>query len=239
MTDPFRAVPAGVPGRRLLPCGDEAVLVECADLADARAVLAALERTGPAPAGGGPVAEVVPGARTLLLRLRTGIDDPAVAALTARLLTAPATPDDAGGPGRGAAPTAVGAPVEIPVRYDGEDLAAVAALLGVDPAEVVRRHTGTVWTVAFGGFAPGFGYLVPQTSGGHLTVPRRDSPRTAVPAGAVGLAGSYSGVYPRSGPGGWQLIGRTDLVLFDPDADPPALLRPGARVRFTDLGAAR
>jgi biotin-dependent carboxylase-like uncharacterized protein len=120
--------------------------------------------------------------------------------------------------------------VEIPVSYDGPDLALVADLTGLSPADVVAAHTGTPWTVAFGGFAPGFAYLV----GGdpRLTVPRKTTPRTRVPAGAVGLAGEFSGIYPTSSPGGWQLLGRTDVVLFDPDADPPALLTPGTRVRF-------
>ena len=97
-------------------------------------------------------------------------------------------------------------------------------------ADVVAAHTGTSWRIAFGGFAPGFAYL----TGGdpRLQVPRRDEPRTTVPAGAVGLAGEYSGVYPRPSPGGWQLIGRTDAVLWDAERDPPALLMPGGTVRF-------
>ena len=95
-------------------------------------------------------------------------------------------------------------------------------------------HTSSEWRVAFGGFAPGFGYLV--TDHDRLHVPRRDSARTAVPAGAVGLAGEYTGVYPRESPGGWQLIGTTDAPMWDLDREPPALLRPGARVRFVDGG---
>ena len=99
----------------------------------------------------------------------------------------------------------------------------------------MAAHTGPPWRVAFGGFAPGFAYLI----GGdpRLRVPRRDRPRPSVPAGAVGLAGEFSGVYPRSSPGGWQLIGTTEAVLWDVDRDPPALLRPGATVRFVDAGA--
>jgi KipI family sensor histidine kinase inhibitor len=121
-------------------------------------------------------------------------------------------------------------PVEIAVVYDGPDLAEVARLTGLDEEAVVAAHTGTPWRIAFGGFAPGFAYL----TGGdpRLAVPRRDEPRTTVPAGAVGLAGEYSGVYPRPSPGGWQLIGRTDAVLWDADRDPPALLTPGGTVRF-------
>jgi KipI family sensor histidine kinase inhibitor len=128
-----------------------------------------------------------------------------------------------------------GEPVEVPVTYDGEDLADVATALGCDVAEVVRRHTAEQWTVAFCGFAPGFGYL--SGASGAWDVPRRPSPRTRVPAGSVALAGEFSGVYPRESPGGWQLIGRTELAVFDLQRDPPALLLPGTPVRFVDVGA--
>ena len=126
--------------------------------------------------------------------------------------------------------------VEIAVRYDGPDLDDVAHHTGLTPAEVVAAHTGTPWRVAFGGFAPGFAYLV----GGdpRLRVPRRDRPRASVPAGAVGLAGEFSGVYPRTSPGGWQLVGTTEAVLWDADRHPPALLGPGATVRFVDVEGA-
>ncbi len=106
----------------------------------------------------------------------------------------------------------------------------MAARTGLTEAEVVAAHTGQTWTVAFCGFAPGFGYLVGVDD--RLRVPRRAQPRTSVPAGAVGLADAFAGIYPRSGPGGWQLLGRTEAVLWDLDRDPPALLRPGVRVRF-------
>jgi KipI family sensor histidine kinase inhibitor len=118
------------------------------------------------------------------------------------------------------------------VHYDGEDLEELAGLLHLAPDELVHRHTGTEWTVAFGGFAPGFGYLTQP--GGQWDVPRRSTPRTRVPAGSVALAGEFSGVYPRESPGGWQLIGRTDVAVFDLDRDPAALLRPGVRIRFVD-----
>ncbi len=117
------------------------------------------------------------------------------------------------------------------MTYDGPDLGDVARLTGLREGEVVAAHTGTEWRVAFGGFAPGFAYLM----GGdpRLWVPRRESPRTRVPVGAVGLAGEFSGIYPRESPGGWQLIGRTELPMWDLDRDPPALLAAGTTVRFT------
>lgn len=126
--------------------------------------------------------------------------------------------------------------VTIPVAYDGPDLAEVASLTGLSEQEVVEAHTGTPWRVGFGGFAPGFAYLVDGDP--RLDVARRGEPRTKVPPGAVGLAGTFSGVYPRSSPGGWQLIGRTDVVLWDEQRDPPALLRPGWSVRFEAVDAA-
>ena len=118
------------------------------------------------------------------------------------------------------------------MTYDGEDLAEVGRLTGLGERGVVEAHTGQTWTVAFAGFSPGFGYLIGQDD--RLHVPRRDNPRTKVPAGSVGLAGEFSGVYPRESPGGWQLLGRTDLAMWDLDRDPPALLHPGVRVRFVE-----
>jgi hypothetical protein len=127
-------------------------------------------------------------------------------------------------------PSTAAAHVELDCVYDGPDLADVAELWGTSVDGVIARHTGTEFRVAFCGFSPGFGYLTGLPA--ELAVPRRDSPRPRVPAGAVGLAGEYSGVYPSPSPGGWRLIGRTDRVLFDPDASPPALLTPGTRVTF-------
>jgi KipI family sensor histidine kinase inhibitor len=118
--------------------------------------------------------------------------------------------------------------VEIPTVYDGEDLGLVAEHWSVSEDEVVARHLGTEFTVAFCGFVPGFGYL----TGLPWSVPRLPAPRPRVPAGSVALAGAYTGVYPSASPGGWLLIGRTSIRLFDVDADPPALLAPGTRVRF-------
>jgi biotin-dependent carboxylase-like uncharacterized protein len=119
--------------------------------------------------------------------------------------------------------------------YDGADLVEIGALTALDPDEVVRRHAASTYAVAFTGFAPGFAYL----TGGDpaLVVPRRSSPRPVIPAGSVGLAGEFSGVYPRSSPGGWQLLGRTSVPMWDETRADPALLRPGMRVRFVPVAA--
>ena len=120
--------------------------------------------------------------------------------------------------------------MELPVVYDGADLEDIASRWGTDVDGVVARHTGTAFVSAFCGFAPGFAYLAGLA--GEYAVPRLDSPRTRVPAGAVGLAGPWCGVYPSESPGGWRLLGRTDARLWDPDRSRPALLAPGTRVRF-------
>jgi KipI family sensor histidine kinase inhibitor len=126
------------------------------------------------------------------------------------------------------------ADVEIDVVYDGADLEEVARLTGLSQDDVVAAHTAAPLRVGFSGFAPGFAYLIGGDE--RLNVPRRAEPRTRVPAGSVGLAGEFSGVYPRESPGGWQLIGHTDAVLWDVDRDPPALLTPGSWVRFRAVG---
>ena len=204
---------------RLLPCGDRAILVELSDAAQRRRLDATLRRR---PLEGS--VEHVPGARTVLVVARGPEALPQIAAaLLDLVLDEDAAPEGAGGE------------VVVEVRYDGPDLDDVAAHLGIAPSEVVARHTGQRWTVEFAGFAPGFVYL--GGSAGGLEVPRRASPRTRIPAGAVGLAGPYSGVYPRPSPGGWQIIGRTAVPLWDPAREPPALLAPGQRVRFVEVPA--
>jgi KipI family sensor histidine kinase inhibitor len=119
--------------------------------------------------------------------------------------------------------------VTIPVSWDGEDLDALAQRWLEDPARVLTKFE---FTVAFCGFAPGFGYLTGLPERFH--VPRLSTPRAKVPAGAVAVAGPYAGVYPRNSPGGWRLLGHTEITLFDPGSDEPALLTPGTRVRFTN-----
>lgn len=120
--------------------------------------------------------------------------------------------------------------VVIAVKYDGPDLDLVAAATGSTPEEVVLAHSGASYRVAFCGFAPGFGYLTGLPDRLHL--PRRATPRTNVPAGSVAIAAGYAAVYPAASPGGWHLLGTTEIILFDPDRDPPALLVPGTPVRF-------
>ncbi|GAA3757607.1 KipI family sensor histidine kinase inhibitor [Spinactinospora alkalitolerans] len=199
----------------ILNCADSGVLVEVADLGEVLALQAALA-DDPPPG----VVDVVPAARTVLLRMRPGAGNvDTVAAAVRGLRLRPGQRADAG-------------EAEIPVAYDGADLADVAGLTGMSEREVVAAHTGAAWTVAFCGFAPGFGYMVSDDP--RLHVPRRKEARTRVPAGAVGLAGEFSGVYPRRSPGGWQLIGRTDTAIWDLERDPPGLLRPGVRVRFVE-----
>lgn len=192
---------------RLRPAGERAVLAEVDDLPTVHA-LAAAARGLPG------VVDVVPGYRTVLVTV-SGDVGPVRAALP----SVPLRPADA-----------VGRLVEVPVVYDGPDLDDVARLTGLSRDDVVARHAAPVYVVAFLGFAPGFPYLVGLDPALH--VPRRATPRTSVPAGAVGLAGDQTGVYPHATPGGWQLVGRTDVVLFDADRDPPSLLAPGDRLRF-------
>ncbi|SPF01096.1 5-oxoprolinase subunit B family protein [Streptomyces sp. MA5143a] len=201
---------------RALPVGDRALLIEVDSGQEAEALHAELLRRR--ATGELTVEELVPAARTVLL---DGLDAPS--RLAERLVSWEVPP----------VPPRTQDVVEIPVRYDGPDLAEVAAHWGVDEAEVARVHAAAEFRVAFCGFAPGFGYL----TGLPREVPRRATPRTAVPAGSVALAGPYTGVYPRSSPGGWQLIGTTDLVLWDPARVPAALLTPGTRVRFTPVAA--
>ncbi|CAN7163171.1 5-oxoprolinase/urea amidolyase family protein [Rhizobacter sp. LjRoot28] len=204
---------------RFLPASLDALLVELDDLPQTMALLASF-RAHPLPG----VTELVPAARTMLIRYEPSLLTPAaiVENVSHRTLVFEAAQD---------APL-----VEIEVDYRGEDLPAVAALLGISPREVVERHGAALYTVAFNGFAPGFSYLSAQAG---LDVPRRRSPRVRVPAGSVALAGEFSAVYPKESPGGWQLIGTTTASMWDMGRDVPALLQPGYRVRFIDAARRR
>lgn len=194
------------------PAGTRALLVELSSL---QAVLALAARLAESPLPG--QLDVLSAAATVLVKF----DSPNAAHAAPAVIQALDL---------GTAPAGTGRLVEIDVHYDGADLAEVAALTGLSPEAVVAAHTGQTWRAAFGGFAPGFAYLLGETSALH--VPRRNTPRTCVPSGAVALAGDYSAVYPRQSPGGWQLIGHTDAVLWSLDRSDPALIRPRDRVRF-------
>ena len=200
---------------RLLPCAGSGLLVELDDLDAVLALYAELVED--LPEG---VVDLIPAARTLLMRIDPARTDPGRVARAVR----------AAQPRSGHRPDA--GRLEIPVTYDGEDLAEVGRLTGLGEQGVVEAHTAQEWTVAFCGFAPGFGYLVGTDD--RLTVPRRDNPRTRVPARSVALAGEFTGIYPRESPGGWQLIGHTSVQPWDLERDPPALLVPGLRVTFVE-----
>ena len=197
---------------RMLLAGERAVLVEVDDLSTVHRLADAV-RSAQLPG----VVDVVPAYCTVLVSTSTPHD---LAALRDAL---PALPLRPAGEARGAL-------VEVPVVYDGADLDEVCRLTGLSRADVVARHTAPDYVVAFLGFTPGFPYLVGLEPSLH--VPRRATPRTSVPAGSVGLAGDQTGIYPRASPGGWQIVGRTEVVLFNAARTPPALLAPGDRLRF-------
>ncbi|OMH32383.1 5-oxoprolinase/urea amidolyase family protein [Tersicoccus sp. Bi-70] len=223
---------------RVLPDGDRALLVELADNAAVLRLRARLQARRP-----DAVVDLVPAARTLLVIVATPADLPGARTWLAGVLGSAGPEVDV------SATTDAGREISVPVRYDGPDLADVAAELGVDVDEVIARHTGTVWRVGFMGFAPGFGYLLPadaagspdaeSASGGHgLTVRRLPTPRTRVRPGSVALADGFSAVYPAASPGGWRLIGSTDHPMWDAGAQPPAAVGPGDTVRFVVAAAA-
>ncbi|HEX7934661.1 MAG TPA: 5-oxoprolinase subunit PxpB [Paraburkholderia sp.] len=210
---------------KIFPLGDAALVCEApppARLDCQRRVWAAAEVARDWP----HVLEVVPGMNNLTL-----VFDPLEAdrdALAIRLRETWNAVGEVPGAGR---------EVAIPVQYGGEfgpDLAEVANHTGLSMREVVERHSSGDYVVFFLGFQPGFAYMGGLDEALHT--PRRASPRLEVPAGSVGIGGEQTGIYPAASPGGWQLIGRTDLPLFDPARRPPTLLQPGDRVRFTVAG---
>ena len=196
------------------PFGEAALLVELGSPERAQALAASLR--GDPPDG---MVEAVPGLASLLVELDPlRADADRLSSLIERHLQAlqPLPP--------------TGRLHTIPVTYDGTDLAEVAALTGLTPSDVVARHASTELRVLCCGFAPGFAYLGDLPP--ELQVQRLATPRVRTPAGSVAIAGSMSGIYPADLPGGWRVIGRTEVALFDPKTDPPALLVPGDRVRF-------
>ena len=192
---------------RVLQAGPRAVLIEVDSTADALSLAAHLRAARAAD-------EIVPGAASVLC---DGLDGP----------------PDLSGWRPGAEPTR-GATVDLDVRWDGADLDWLAGRWGLDVDAAVARIEAVRFTSAFCGFAPGFAYLSGLPAA--LAVPRLDTPRTRVPAGAVGLAGAWCGVYPSASPGGWRLLGTTTAILWDASRDDPALLSPGTRVRLRGVG---
>ena len=195
--------------------GDTAFLVDLGSLEAAMALRAELENDPPAG-----VADIVAAATTVMVVAESPrFVDRLIGHVTSL------DPD--------ASPGVNGRRIDVPVYYEGDDLVSLSEMLGQTPESLIMWHSSATWIAAFTGFAPGFVYLV---SDAGPSIPRRQSPRTAVPAGSVGLADAYSAVYPRSSPGGWQLIGRTDVVLFDEAMTDPALIHPGDQVRFSRVG---
>jgi KipI family sensor histidine kinase inhibitor len=199
----------------ILRYGERALLLEVGShlVADYVAALEHLELS--------EITGIVPAAQTILVQLRSASD---VGSIQYRL--ADLQPIDVGDIDVGE--------VRIDVDYDGPDLAWVAEQTGLSPDDVVALHSAAIYRVQFCGFSPGYGYLSGLDP--LLQLPRRDSPRTSVPAGSVAIADAYSCVYPSSSPGGWHILGSTDAVLFDPDrfdiGESPALFQPGLTVRF-------
>lgn len=209
---------------RILPYGDRALLVECGDAQEVARYDAALRAQRP-----DGIIDIVPAAQTVLV-----VVDPqalGVRALNGLLTRLQLSPVAAAAPG-GTVDTTV---VTIDVRYDGLDLGAVASLCGLSERDLIRLHAGALYRSAFCGFAPGFAYLTGLDP--RLAVPRLASPRPRVPAGSVAIAAGYTGIYPRDMPGGWNLLGRTDAVLWDLTRSEPALLSPGTLVRFRAIDA--
>ncbi|KAA0086488.1 allophanate hydrolase [Mycolicibacterium sp. P9-64] len=216
-------VTSGTGSVRVLDYGDQGLLLEFDSTAE---VLAWNDALREADLLG--VLDIVPASRTVLLKLAgPRYQEPTRLRLSKLRIEQVAVDDDT-------APIDQRADVEINVAYDGADLEEVARLSGLTPDEVVAAHTAAPMRVGFGGFAPGFAYLVGGDE--RLNVPRRADPRTRVPAGSVAIAGEFSSVYPRESPGGWQLIGHTDAAMWDIDRDPPALLAPGMWVQFRAIG---
>jgi KipI family sensor histidine kinase inhibitor len=197
--------------------GSNAALLELADNASVHAAARSVRKQY-----GDQLLEIVPGHETLLLVWSDGCDVSDISELALDRASSEISDDGASRPH----------PVTVPVQYDGADLRLAADALAITPEEVIRRHVAAEYTVAFVGFSPGFPYLLADEPSQLLKLPRLDTPRTEVPAGSVAVAAGYCGIYPRASPGGWNLLGRTEVVLFDPERERPALLEPGMRVRF-------
>ncbi|AFL50367.1 KipI family sensor histidine kinase inhibitor [Sinorhizobium fredii] len=201
---------------RFLPAGADALLVELDDLETTLTLLDRLLAAGPEE-----VKELVPAARTVMIRFDPlATNRPAIEEFVARIDLSMRSARQ-------------GETFDIPVTYDGEDLGDVAELLGWSVEELIRRHTEATYTVAFTGFAPGFAYMTCDDPA--FDVPRRKAPRVRIPAGSVAIAGKFGGIYPTDSPGGWQLLGKTPVRMWDTARPRAALLAPGDRVRFRDM----
>ena len=215
---------------RLFSAGDSAIVVEFEERIDAAVNARAIRLAGAVQAAGiGGVRDVVPTYRSVAVFF-----DPLRADY--RMLVE-WLEREAGRPAKG--PADVPAPVSVPVCYDAEcgpDLAAVAAFARMSPDEVVAVHVDATYRVFMLGFVPGFTYM--GVLDARIAMPRRSTPRVRVPRGSVGIAGAQTGIYPMETPGGWQLIGRTPLVPFDPDRPVPFLFQPGDAVRFVPIDRA-
>ena len=215
VTDISTDLATGLVGNTVVDYGDRALMVQCGSTAE---VLAWADELRATPLPG--VIDIVPAARTVLVKLAGPRNQGVIRQRLRKMRISPAE----------SAPADRSADVVIDVVYDGPDLAVVAGHTGLTTAQVINAHTSTLWRVGFSGFAPGFAYLVDGDP--RLRVPRRSEPRTSVPAGSVALAGEFSAIYPRQSPGGWQLIGHTDAVLWDLERPNPALLTQGMWVQF-------
>jgi KipI family sensor histidine kinase inhibitor len=205
------------------PLGDRALTIRLGDSMDR--ALAALARGVAARLRAIPgVEEAVPGYATVTAFYNPAATSYASLASVLAPMVSPTAPE-----------ASTHAEHVIPVRYDGPDLDEVARRTGLTPSQVVERHAAGAYTVYLIGFVPGFAYLGDLDPA--LELPRRDQPRTRVPAGSVAIAGRQTAVYPLDTPGGWHLIGHTDTSMFDPTADPPAKLAAGDRVRFVPTTA--
>lgn len=215
------------PGARVLRYGPDAVLVEVGTLDEVRALDGAIRRARADDDALAAIVDQVPAARSVLVRVGRRGDVEKLARRIERLVREPLEADDA-------RPHDEAGVVELPVSYDGPDLDDVARLLAMPREEVAARHSAGHYVVAFGGFMPGFAYLVGLDDA--LRAPRLPSPRERVPAGSVAIADTFTAVYPAPTPGGWRLIGTCPTTLFDLTREPAALLVPGTRVRFVEAG---
>ncbi|WP_132993139.1 5-oxoprolinase subunit B family protein [Gordonia zhaorongruii] len=220
------------------PAGDDGLLLDFGQETDPARIASSVAKALRAAAADGrlEITDAVAGAETVLVEALpgAGLNELGVRRVVHDVLSAGhATPP---------AETFTGTAVDVPVTYDGADLTSAAEGVGHSPARLITAHSAITWQVQFMGFAPGFGYLVPHPASDPddvavlASLGRRDESRTAVPPGSVAVAAGYSAIYPRDSPGGWHLIGRTSLSMWDSDAEPPALLAAGDLVRFTAAG---